>query len=125
MTATIALPDVTATARRARDIFGAWTADPEMPETAGSLGDAVKVMAIRAAVYAATGDEQAAAVHAPAAVELSAMLLTARFPELHVVAERTGHPFLAGDGGTGAPDGYLHQVYVATFGPVNKRYWPV
>src|SRR5690242_16091776 len=114
MSTAIALPATAETAWIARDVYATWTADPEMPATAGSMGDAVRVMAVRAAVYAATGDERTAALPAPAAVEMSALLVT-QFPELRAVAERTGHPFLTGDGGAWEPDGYLHQVYAEAF----------
>lgn len=126
MTATIALPAVAMTARRARDILVAWTADEDMPDVAGSAEDAVRVLAIRAAVLEATKDEDVAALPAPAAVELSGRLLAAQFPELDNVANWTGHAIIHGAKGVRwEPGDYLHQVYVAAFGPVTGRHWPV
>lgn len=122
MTTATALPATDELAWIARDVHATWTSDPEMPATAGSVDDAVKVMAVRAAVYALTRDERAAALPAPAAVELSALML-AQFPGLRAVAERTGHPFLAGDGGAWEPGGYLHRAYAEAFGPAAGRHW--
>lgn len=125
MAATIALPDV-ATARRAAEIHATWTADPEMPDTAGCMADAVRVLAVRAAVHEATGDANVAALPAPAAVEMSALLLGHQFPVVHDVMNRTGHRFIAGEPGTRWQSGsYAHQVYVGAFGPVGGRHWPV
>lgn len=126
MTATIALPDVATTARRARDIREAWTADEDMPDVAGCAEDAVRVLAIRSAVLAETKDEDAAALPAPAVVELTARLLAAQFPELEDVANWSGHTLIHGaEGARWEPGDYLHQVYVAAFGPVTGRHWPV
>lgn len=126
MPATIALPDVATTARRARDIVTAWTADEDMPDVAGCAEDAVRVFAIRAAVLAETKDEDAAALPAPAVVELTGRLLAAQFPELDDVANWTGHAIVHGaEGARWQPGDYLHQVYVEAFGPVTGRHWPV
>lgn len=125
MAATIALPALEETARRAAGIHAAWTADPEMPATAGCMSDAVRVLAVRAAVHEDTGDEALAALPAPAAVELSARMLR-QFPELHRVMARTGHTFIPGDLGTQwQSGGYAHQVYVGAFGQVGGRHWTV
>lgn len=126
MTATIALPTVETTARRARDILTAWTADADMPDVAGCAEDAVRVFAIRAAVLEETKDEDTAALPAPAVVELTGRLLAAQFPELEDVATWTGHTVVHGaEGARWEPGDYLHQVYVAAFGPVTGRHWPV
>lgn len=126
MTATIALPAVKKTAHRARDIFGTWTADEDMPDVAGCAEDAVRVLAIRAAVLEETKDEDAAALPAPAVVELSGRLLAAQFPELEDVANWTGHAIVHGaEGARWEPGDYLHQAYVEAFGPVTGRHWPV
>lgn len=126
MTATIALPDVATTARRALDILAAWTADEDMPDVAGCAEDAVRVLAIRAAVLDETKDEDAAALPAPAVVELTGRLLAAQFPELDDVAAWTGHTVIHGaEGARWEPGDYLHQTYVAAFGPVTGRHWPV
>jgi hypothetical protein len=125
MAATIALTDV-ATTRRAAEIHATWTADPEMPDVAGCMADAVRVLAVRAAVHEATGDEDAAALPAPVAVELSGLLLGRQFPEVHDVMNRSGHRFIAGEPGTRwQPGSYAHQVYVGAFGPVGGRHWTV
>lgn len=126
MTATIALPAVTVTARRARGILAAWKADADMPDVAGCAEDAVRVLAIRAAVHEATKDEDAAALPAPAVVELTGRLLDAQFPELADVAAWSGHAVIHGaEGARWEPGDYIHQVYVAAFGPVGGRHWPV
>lgn len=129
MAATIALPDVATpatTARLAAEIHATWAADPDMPEVAGCLDEAVKVLAVRAAVHEATGDANAAALPAPAAVEMSALLLGRQFPEVHDVMIRSGHRFIAGEPGTRwQPGSYAHQVYVGAFGPVGGRHWTV
>lgn len=126
MAATIALPALETTARRAAEIVAAWTADPEMPETAGCVADAVRVLAVRAAVHEATGDEALAALAAPPTVELSARLLARSFPEVHEVMNRTGHRFVTGAEGTRWRSGdYLHTVYADAFGPAGGRHWPV
>lgn len=126
MTATSTLPDVATTARRARDILAVWTADEDMPEVAGCAEDAVRVLAIRAAVLAETKDEDAASLAAPAIVELTGRLLAAQFPEMDNVANWTGHAIIHGaDGARWEPGDYMHQVYTEAFGPVAGRHWPV
>ena len=126
MPATLALPAPEKTACRAAEIYAAWTADPDMPETAGCMADAVRVLAVRAAVHEATGDADAAALVAPVAVELSALMLERQFPELSRVMERTGHRFIPGERGTHwQPGGYLHRVYAGAFGQAGGRHWPV
>lgn len=126
MTATIALPDVATTARRAQDILTAWTDDEDMPDVAGCAEDAVRVLAIRAAVLEETKDEGAAALAAPSVVELTARLLAAQFPELDDVANWTGHAIIHGaEGVRWEPGDYLHQVYAAAFGPATGGHWPV
>jgi hypothetical protein len=124
MTATLTLPDLEMTARRAAEIHAAWTADPELPSVTGCMADAVRVLAVRAAVYEAAG-EVAAALPAPAAVELSERLLEHQFPELRRVAERGGHSLVHGAGGRWEPGDFLHRLYAAAFGPVQGRHWPV
>ena len=126
MAATIALPGTAETADRAAGIYAAWTADPEMPDVAGSMADAVRVLAIRAAVHDTTGDEDAAAIPAPAVVELSGLMLDRQFPELRRVIERTCHRFIPAAPGTcWQPGGYAHQVYTEAFGAVSGRHWSV
>lgn len=126
MAATIALPATVETARRAQDILAAWTADEDMPDVAGCAEDAVRVLAIRAAVLEATKDEDAAALPAPTVVELTGRLLAAQFPELDNVANWTGHTVIHGaEGARWEPGDYLHQVYVAAFGPAAGRHWPL
>ena len=126
MAATIALPDVATIADRARATRARWAADPQMPDVAGCAEDAVRVLAVRAAVHEETGDERLAALAAPAVVELTARLLVSQFPELHEVAARTGHGVLHGaDGAHWEPGDYLHQAYVAAFGLAGGRHWPV
>ncbi|WP_051705196.1 hypothetical protein [Streptomyces sp. NRRL S-455] len=129
MAATSTLSDVKTTAptaRRAAEIHAVWMADPEMPDVAGSMADAVRVLAVRAAVHERTGDARAAALPAPAAVELSARVLERQFPELRWIAERTGHVLVHGaDDARWAPGDYTQQVYVGAFGAVGGRHWSV
>jgi hypothetical protein len=116
----------TATARRAAQIYATWAADPEMPRVAGSMADAVRVFALRAATYEVTGDADAAALPAPAAVEMSGMLLDRQFPELRRVIERTCHRFISGAQGTRwQSGGYAHRVYTEAFGATSGRHWSV
>jgi protein involved in temperature-dependent protein secretion len=126
MTTALALPAVTATACRAAAIRRTWAADPQMPDVAGCAEDAVRVLAVRAAVAEVAGADQAAMLAAPAAVELTGLVLAAQFPEMRDVLERAGHPLVHGaEDGRWKPGDYLHQVYVETFGPVGGRHWPV
>jgi hypothetical protein len=126
MSATLALPAPVKTARRAAEIHDAWTADPEMPTVDGCAEDAVRVLAVRAAVHELTGDAQTAALAAPAVVELTGMVLAAQFPELRDVIARAGHTVVHGEQGSRwAPGDFLHRVYVEAFGPVGGRHWPV
>lgn len=126
MPATISLPVIETTARRAAGILAAWTADPGMPEVAGCAADAVRVLAVRAAVHAETGDARAATLGAPAVVELTARLLDSQFPGLADVVRRSGHTVVHGaEGARFEPGDYVHRVYVAAFGPVTGRHWPV
>lgn len=126
MAATIALPAPEETARRAAEIYSAWTTDPAMPDVAGSMADAVRVLALRAAVHEATGNADTAAIPAPAVVEMSGLLLERQFPEVHDVMNRSGHGFIAGAPGTRwQADGYAHQIYVGAFGQVSGRHWTV
>lgn len=126
MAATIALPAPEETAARAAEIHAAWLADPALPDVAGCMADAVRVLAVRAAVHEATEDVDAAALPAPVAVELSARLLEHQFPEVHEVVNRTGHTFVSGTAGTRwQPGGYLDQAYTGAFGQAGGRHWPV
>ena len=127
MAETSFLPDVTPTTdRRAQEIHAVWTADPEMPEVHGCMADAVRVLAVRAAVLEVTGSRASAALPAPAAVELSGRLLEHQFPGLRRAAARTGHTIVHGrDGARWAPGDRLHALYAGAFGPVAGRHWPV
>lgn len=126
MAATIALPASEATACRAAQIFDAWSADPQMPDVAGSLADAVRVLAVRAAVAEAAGPDEASTLAAPPVVEMSVRLLGLTFPEVHEVVNRTGHRLVEGaEGSQWSSGGYLHAVYVGAFGPAGGHHWPV
>lgn len=126
MPVTLALPAVETTARRARDILAVWTADADMPDVAGCAEDAVRVFAVRAAVLEETGDEDTAALPAPAVVEMTARLLAAQFPELDDVIAWTGHAVVHGAReARWEPGDYLHRVYAAAFGPASGRHWTV
>lgn len=127
MQATLTLPAVAAAARRAEGFFSVWTADPELPDVAGSTVDALCVLAVRAAVLAETGDERlAASLAAPVAVELSARMLEVSFPELETVLARSGTRAVHGEqGARWEPDGYLLRVYTEAFGEPSGRHWPL
>lgn len=126
MATATALPVIATTARRALALRQSWAADPEMPSVHGCAEDAVRVLAVRAAVAETAGESAAAALAAPAAVELTARLLVSQFPQLRGIFARTGHGAVEGEwGGRWEPGDYLHQVYVSAFGPVAGRHWPV
>lgn len=126
MPATLIPLHVETTARRAAEIREAWAADEDMPEVAGCAEDAVRVLAIRAAVLEETKDEDAAALAAPPVVEMTARLLAAQFPELDDVAAWTGHAVVHGaEGAQWEPGDFLYQVFTAAFGPASGRHWPV
>jgi hypothetical protein len=103
------------------EIHDAWLSDPDMPIVAGAMADAVRVFAIRAALAEQRG-ETAAALPAPAAVELGGMLLFAQMPELSRVAHRTGHLLILGRD-EWAPGGELHRLYADAFGPTDPALW--
>lgn len=126
MTATITLPAPATLAPRAQEIRTTWAADAEMPEVHGCAEDAVRVLAVRAALHEQTGDEQTAALAAPASVELFGLVLAAQFPGLRDTVVRSGHALLHGaPEARWAPDDYLHRVYREAFGPTDRRHWPV
>ncbi|MFF2654304.1 hypothetical protein [Streptomyces sp. NPDC058045] len=94
------------------------------------LETALKVMALKTAVYEATGgDELAAELPVPVPVDVTIHALTAQFTALSRVQERTGHPFVhstVNERINNAPwthGDYTHQAYRQAFGPVNERYW--
>lgn len=123
---TIALPAPQKTALRAGEILAAWAADEDMPTAEGSVLDAVRVLAIRAAVLESTGDEALASLPAPAAVELSAVMLLSTIPEMTEVIERSGHRAVLGSRESiWRPGDFLHQVFRGAFGPVTGLFWPV
>ncbi|MFJ6452250.1 hypothetical protein ACIQNV_37240 [Streptomyces hydrogenans] len=158
MTTETALPAPTAIAARAREIHIAWQADAEMrvvldgcakytsdwddfyggplistysvTRDAGPLlDDALRVMALKTAVYELTGDELFAELPVPVPVDVTCHALTAQFTALSRVQQRTGHLFVHStvnehERGTPWDTGdYMHQVYEAAFGPVDERYW--
>ncbi|MEU3050326.1 hypothetical protein ABZ705_28120 [Streptomyces sp. NPDC006984] len=158
MTTETALPAPADVAARAREIHRAWKADAEMTtvldgcakytsdwddfyggplistysvarDAVHLLDDALKVMALKSAVYELTGDELLAELPVPVPVDVTCHALCAQFTALSRIQSRTGHAFVhstvnehivttpwdAGD--------YTHQAYEAAFGPVNDRYW--
>lgn len=123
MSTTAALPEPAAVAARARDILADWQADDEMgvvlagcekyssdwddfyggplistysvARDAGHLlGDALKVMASKSAVYEMTGDELAAELPVPVPVDVTCHALCAQFTALSRIQQRTGHLFV-------------------------------
>ncbi len=152
------LPEPTTVADRARTIRDTWLADPEMvtvldgcakyssdwddfyggplvseysveQDARHLLDDAVKVMALKSAVYEMTGDEVASELPVPAPVDVTCHALCAQFTALSRVQQRTGIPFVhstVNEHVVATPwrsGDYTHRAYRAAFGPVNERYW--
>ncbi|MFC7796195.1 hypothetical protein [Streptomyces cinereoruber] len=158
---TITAIEPAAVADRAREIHAAWQAAPEMPTTlegcalyTGEWDDfyggplvseysvtrdaqpllqgALRVMALKSAVYELTGDELLAELPAPVPLDVTCHALCAQFTVLSRVQQRTGHPFVhstvneqrnatAWDAGD-----FTHRAYELAFGPIgpiDKRYW--
>ncbi len=145
--------------KRAREIHTAWMADPEMPAVLDGckkyssdwtddygqvlipeysverdapplIDDALRVMALKSAVYEMTnGDELAAELPVPVPVDTAVHALCAQFTALSRVQARTGHLFVHStvrehEAGRAWNWGdYTHQAYKATFGDVDSRYW--
>ncbi|GAA2770519.1 hypothetical protein [Streptomyces showdoensis] len=158
MHAALVRPAPETAAAHARTIHAAWLADPEMRTVLDGcakyssdwddfyggplvseysvardakhlLDGALKVMALKSAVYELTGDELAAELPVPVPLDVTTHALCAQFTALSRVQARTGHlfvhstvnehtvetPWRAGD--------YTHQAYRQAFGPVDERYW--
>jgi hypothetical protein len=158
VTVALARPLPERTAERATTIHAAWMADAEMPavmegcaqyssdwddfyggplistysvqrDARPLLGEALKVMALKSAVYELTGDEVAAELPMPVPVDVTCHALLAQFTALSRVQQRTGHLFVHStlhEHTVGTPwrlGDYTHQAYRAGFGPVDERYW--
>ncbi|MFE9936302.1 hypothetical protein [Streptomyces hirsutus] len=159
MAITLTRPAPETVAERARTIHDAWMADPEMPAVLDGckkyssdwtddygqvlipnysvgrdapplIDDALRVMALKSAVYEMTdGDELAAELPVPVPVDTAVHALCAQFTALSRVQQRTGHPFVHSTvreheaGRAWRLGDYTHQAYRATFGPVDERYW--
>ncbi|MEU6443975.1 hypothetical protein [Streptomyces sp. NPDC047046] len=157
-TTTMVRPAPEKVAERAREIRAAWLADPEMrvvlegcadysddwtefygtplvvefnvkTDAAPLLNLAVEVMAIKSAVYEMTGDELAAEIPVPVAVDTVCHALTAQFTALSRIQARTGILFVHSTVNEHENDtpwdtgDWTHQAYRAAFGPVDERYW--
>ncbi|MEE6269126.1 hypothetical protein V2E29_26255 [Streptomyces diastatochromogenes] len=93
--------------------------------------EAVRVLALKSAVYELTGgDEKAAELAQPVPTDVMSHALTAQFTVLSRIQERTSIRFVhATDmedgfaGGTWQFGDFTHQAYRAAWGPVNERYW--
>ncbi|MFD5328928.1 hypothetical protein [Streptomyces sp. NPDC127092] len=158
MNTATALPAPADVAARAREIHTAWQADAEMQtvldgcakyssewddfyggplistysvarDSAHLLDAALKVMALKTAVYELTDDELLAELPVPVPVDVTCHALTAQFTALSRVQQRTGRLFVhstvneqinATPWDTGD---FTHQAYEAAFGPVDERYW--
>ncbi|QCX75476.1 hypothetical protein C9F11_08935 [Streptomyces sp. YIM 121038] len=158
MSVTLVRPTPEEVAERARVIRAAWLADEEMTtvlkgcekytsdwddfyggplvsrysverDAAPLLQDAVKVMALKAAVYEMTGDELAAELPVPVPVDVTCHALCAQITVLSRVQARTGHLFVhstVNEHANGTPwrlGDYTHQAYRLAYGPVDERYW--
>lgn len=93
------------------------------------LVDALRVMALKTAVYELTGDELLAELPVPVAVDVTCHALCAQFTALSRIQQRTGHLFVhstVNEHVNGTPwdtGDYTHRAYELAFGPVNERYW--
>ncbi|WP_327358014.1 hypothetical protein [Streptomyces sp. NBC_01304] len=158
MNVTLVRPAPEKIAERARQILGTWQADGEMQAVLDGcakyandwddfyggpivsncsverdakqlLDDALKVMALKSAVYEMTGDELAAEIPVPVPVDVTSHALCAQFTALSRVQERTGIRFVHSTVNEHVNDtpwqigDYTHQAYRAAFGAVNERYW--
>lgn len=158
MNALLVRPVPEKTAGRAREIRSAWLADSEMPvvldgcakyssdwddfyggpliseysvarDARHLLDAALKVMAIKTAVYELTGDEKAAELPVPVPIDVTSHALCAQFTALSRIQARTGHLFVHSTVNEYIVDtpwrcgDYTHQCYRAAFGPVDERYW--
>ncbi|MER7623821.1 hypothetical protein [Streptomyces sp. NPDC126503] len=158
MTIAPALPAPAAVAARAHEIHAAWQADTEMgvvldgcaryssdwddfyggplistysvARDAGPLLDtALRVMALKTAVYELTADELLAELPEPVPVDVTCHALCAQFTTLSRIQQRTGHLFVhstVNEHTVATPwdtGDFTHQACEAAFGPVNERYW--
>ncbi|WP_369380434.1 hypothetical protein [Streptomyces sp. cg36] len=159
MNATLTRPAPEQAAERARAILAAWQNDPEMAtvmegcagysnewddfyggplvidysvtrDAKPLLDNALKVMALKSAVYEMTdGDELAAEIPVPVPVDVTCHALCAQITALSRVQQRTGHLFVhstVNEHVNNTPwklGDYTHQAYRAAFGPVDDRYW--
>lgn len=158
MNAIATRPEPSVVAQRALEILDAWMGDPEMGtvlegckkyssdwsddygqflipnysverDAVSLIDDAVRVMALKSAVYELTGDEVAAELPVSVPVDVSVHALTAQFTALSRVQQRTGRLFVhstVNEHVVGTPwdvGDYTQQAYEAAFGPVDERYW--
>ncbi len=158
VTTATALPTPADVAARAREIHSAWQADAEMQTVLDGcakynsewddfyggplistysvardaqhlIGDALRVMALKTAVYEMTGDELLAELPVPVPVDVTCHALCAQFTALSRVQQRTGHLFVhstVNEHANATPwdtGDFTHQAYEAAFGPVDERYW--
>ncbi|ORT54609.1 hypothetical protein [Streptomyces sp. CB03238] len=158
MTTATALPEPETVAARAGHILEDWRADAEMKTVLDGcakyssdwddfyggplistysvardarhlLGDALKVMALKSAVYELTGDELLAELPVPVPVDVTCHALCAQFTALSRIQQRTGHLFVHSTVNEHVNDtawdtgDYTHRAYEAAFGPVDDRYW--
>lgn len=158
MTTATALPAPSDAAERARTILEAWQADPEMAAVLNGcakyssdwddfyggplistysvardarhlLVDALRVMALKTAVYELTGDELLAELPVPVPVDVTCHALCAQLTALSRIQQRTGHLFVHSTVNEHTNDtpwntgDYTHQAYELAFGEVDERYW--
>ncbi|MGA5033357.1 hypothetical protein ACPB8P_22690 [Streptomyces cellulosae] len=158
MNAIATRPEPRVVAQRALEILDAWMGDPEMGtvldgckkyssdwsddygqflipnysverDAVSLIDDAVRVIALKSAVYELTGDEVAAELPVSVPVDVSVHALTAQFTALSRVQQRTGRLFVhstVNEHVVGTPwdvGDYRQQAYEAAFGPVDERYW--
>lgn len=156
---TAARPAPEKVAVRAHEILNVWKADPEFDrlrtgcamyskdwsdhygypivDDYDAIADApalfvetTRAMALKSAVYEATGDERTSELPVSVPVDTMSYALCAQFSLLSRMQERTGIKFVhmtdmeEGEaGGTWDHDDYTAQAYRLAFGPMNERFW--
>lgn len=158
MSTTLARPAPCETAELASQILAAWMADPEMPlvltgsvkyssdwddfyghvlidnynterDAEPLVTEALRVMALKSAVYALTGDEVAAELPVPVPIDATCHALCAQFLVVSRIQTRTGYSFIHSTvnehavGTAWTTGDYTQETYELAFGSTPERYW--
>ncbi|WP_018637380.1 hypothetical protein [Parafrankia elaeagni] len=122
-TSTLTYPDSWATFT-GLPLIAEWDLDDDAPHL---VTEAVKVLAMKAAVYELTADERLADLDVSAPVEEMVRALTAQFTTLSRIQTELGLVFIHSTGNKRATydeDDYTDQVYAAAnWGVIPRRYW--